>query len=392
VVRFAADNGLAVSVRSGGHSLAGLGTNDGGIVINMRHFSDVEVLDQEKRLVRIGSGAVWGDVALKLKQYGLGLTSGDTATVGVGGLTHAGGIGWMVRQEGLTIDHLFAAEVVNGRGNIIRASKDDAEHVDLLWAVRGGAGNVGAVTHFEFIAHPVGDVHFGTLTFKFDNRKEIVTGWRDYMRIAPEELTTTCMVMPAFMGGEPTVMVLCCYNGTDQEKANAALAPLRELPELISDDIAIKPYTDILEEGYPPEEGTKVVARSLFMCSFSDEAIDIIVSNPNRPYMIRSLGGAMSRVSPDATAFAHRDSEVMLILPAFARADATEEEIAAALEPWSKLKNLGEGSYMGFSSVTADEEVHRVFPPATYAKLAAIKQKYDPNNIFSQNYNVSLSR
>lgn len=390
-IRFAISAELPISVRSGGHSNAGLSTNDGGIVIDLCHFANVEVLDAEKRIVRIGSGALWGDVARKLQEHGLGLTAGDTSTVGVGGLTQGGGIGWMARQYGLTIDHLVAAQIVDDNGTIIRATADDPEYADLFWAIRGGAGNMGIVTHFEFIAHPVSTVHFGALTFKLDNLKVLLTGWRNYMRIAPEELTTSFIVMPGFGGGEPSAIIACCYNGADEQAASEALAPLRSLDTPVSDAIESKPYADVLEEAHPPK-GMRVIVRNTFMRDFSDEAIDIIAAHPEKIYMIRSLGGAMNRIAADDTAFAHRDSEVMVVVPTFIEPGATEVEIAAALEVWNQLKALGEGSYIGFSSDATEEEVRRAFPPATYARLAAIKQEYDPQNIFNQNYNIKPGR
>src|SRR5690606_30919017 len=225
-IRFAQDNQLKLSVRSGGHGATGLSTNDGGLVIDLSHFNSVEVLDPAQRLVRIGTGAKWGDVAQALAPHGLAISSGDTLSVGVGGLTLGGGIGWMVRKYGLAIDNLVAADVVTANGELVRASKD--ENPDLLWALEGGGGNFGVVTAFEFVAQPVRKVFFGNIVYGLDNLAELIAGWRDGMRKAPEELTTMLVTLPSFMGMPPAAIVMCCYAGDDQAAADKALKPFRE--------------------------------------------------------------------------------------------------------------------------------------------------------------------
>lgn len=378
---------MTISVKSGGHSNAGLSTNNGGMVIDLCHFADIEIIDKEMRIVRIGSGATWGKVAEELQRHGLAISSGDTKTVGVGGLTQGGGIGWMVRQYGLTIDSLVAAEIVVADGSIIHASADEPESAELFWAIRGGAGNMGVVTHFEFMTHPVSNVYFGPLTYNLDNVDKLLKGWRDYMRIAPVELTTSFLAMPSFMGNDPMAIILCCYNGDDKAKAEEAIAPLRALAPVIADGVEEMPYAHVLEEAHPPQ-GMRAIVRNTFMHEFTDEAIDVITKYSDHIFMIRSVRGAMNEVPADATAFAHRDNEAMIVAPAFVQADASDAEVKEAMKAWEELKALGKGSYIGFSSDATDEEVHRAFPPETYARLTTIKQRYDPGNIFNQNYNV----
>lgn len=186
-IGYAVEHDLVLSVRSGGHSGMGYGTNDDGVVIDLSLINDIEVLDDAEGLVRIGSGALWGDVATTLAKHGLSLTSGDTVSVGVGGLTQGGGVGWMVRTYGLTIDSLVAADVVTADGQQLRASADS--HEDLFWAIRGGGGNVGVVTHFEFLAQRVTQVHAGTIMYDVDDVASLVKGWCTALRESPRSST-----------------------------------------------------------------------------------------------------------------------------------------------------------------------------------------------------------
>ncbi|HSW65782.1 MAG TPA: FAD-binding oxidoreductase [Bacillota bacterium] len=384
-VRFAADNSLVLSVRSGGHSNGGLSTNDDGVIIDTRHLDGVELLDEAKHLVRLGAGLTWGEAAKALQEYGLALSSGDTRTVAVGGLAVGAGIGWMVRKYGLTIDSLVAAEVVTADGSILRVS--DSEHSDLFWAIRGGGGNFGIVTSFDFVAHPVAKVFAGSIVFSRDHFKELLTGWRDVMRAAPEELTTMFLAMPSFGGNPPAAMVLCCYAGDDKDAAMKAIDPLLQLDKPLKQDIAEKAYGDVLEDAHPPK-GMRIVVNNIFIKDFSEDVINLVANQPDSIFQIRSVGGAMNRVSKDATAFPHRDSEVLVISPTFLPPDATDADIARALQPWDKIEAHGSGAYASFYSDITDKHVAAAFPGATYKRLAEIKAKYDPNNLFNQNCNI----
>jgi FAD/FMN-containing dehydrogenase len=183
-VRFAASTGLLLSVRGGGHGFVGFGTNDGGVVIDLGKLADVEVIDKERHLVRIGGGATWGQVAAALASHGLAISSGDTKSVGVGGLTLTGGIGWKVRKYGLALDNVAAADVVTANGQVVHASAQ--ENPELFWAIRGGGGNFGIVTAFEFEAHPTTDVFFGKIAFPASQAAAVLHGWADYLLTAPK--------------------------------------------------------------------------------------------------------------------------------------------------------------------------------------------------------------
>lgn len=385
-IQFATQNSLMLSIKSGGHSMAGHSTNDGGMVIDLMHLNEVEVLDKAKHLVRIGAGGVWGDVAKKLQKHHLAISSGDTTTVGVGGLTLGAGVGWMVRKYGLAIDNLAAAEVVTANGRVLRASKD--ENSDLFWAIRGGGGNFGIVTHFEFYAHPVGQVYAGNITYNQDNLAAKLKAWRDYMRVAPEELTTMFVTLPSFGPDMPaSVIIMCCYAGDNEAQAMKVLDPLLHLGDVLDNDIAKKDYADVLEEANQPP-GVKVVVNNAFIREFTDEIIDLLAKQTGQILQIRSVGGAMNRVKPDATAFPHRDNEVLIISPVFLDPNATQDQTDAALAPWRETAKHASGVYISFFSQSTAKELADAYPGETFERLVKIKQKYDPNNVFNQNYNI----
>lgn len=384
-IQYGIEHSLVISVRSGGHSNGGFGTNKGGLVIDLMHLNGVEVIDDNRHLVRVGAGATWVKVAEALQEHGLAISSGDTKTVGVGGLTLGAGIGWMVRKYGLAIDNLVAAEVVMADGRVLRASESD--HGDLFWAVRGGGGNMGVVTSFDFVAHPVANVYAGNVTYGLDDLTGLLKGWRDYMRTAPEDLTTMFMVMPDFGGMPPSAVILCCYDGDDKAAAMEAIDPLLRLGKVMSHDIAEKAYADVLGDAHVPS-GVKIVVNNVFVQDFNDELIDIISRQKDRILQIRSLGGAMNRVPADATAFAHRDSEVLIVSPVFLAPDASDSTIEVALKPWREIVRFGTGAYSNFFSSATKKEVAAAYPAATYERLAEIKRRYDPRNVFNQNLNI----
>jgi len=384
-IAYAKSNGLVLSVRSGGHSGAGHSTNDDGVVIDLSHFKDIEVIDEQEHLVRIGGGAKWGDIAKTLGEHNLAISSGDTKSVGVGGLTLGGGIGWMVRKYGLALDNLVAADIVTADGKTLHLSKTD--NPELFWAIRGGSGNFGVVTHFEFRAHPIKNVVAGTITYKLDDTNKLIKGWRDVMRQAPEELTTMFLIMPSFGGNPAAAVIMACYAGDDEAVAMQAIEPLTKLGDAIGKDIKQKEYAEVLEEAHPPQ-GMKIIVHDTFIKDFSDEVIEAIAGQEGLVLQLRYLGGAMNRVSADATAFAHRENEVLVVSPTFVGPSATDEEIDKALEPWNKIEAFGNGSYCNFLSDASEKSITASYPEATYDRLVQLKKQYDPANIFNQTYNI----
>jgi FAD/FMN-containing dehydrogenase len=394
-LRHAAEAGLPVSVRSGGHSLAGFGTHTSGMVIDLRNLRSVRILDHGTRRVRVGAGATWGAVAGTLGQAGLALTSGDTASVGVGGLTLGGGIGWFVRKHGLAIDNLAGADLVTASGQQVRT--DDERHAGLFWALRGGGGNFGVAVGFDFIAQPVASVHYGAIVYRLDGGSggpvsalpPLIARWRDLVRASDESLTTALTLVPPRPGQPATVMARCCYAGADAGAAAAALAPFRRLAPVAADGVRLVPYAGVLdEEGMPP--GVRVEMRNAFFRALLEEDIAGIVELFAAGCMVelRGLGGAFGRVPSDATAFAHRDAEVLLVAASAVPPGAPPELASRALAAWPAVAARGSGAYVGLLGSADAADVAAAYPPATHERLATIKRHYDPGNVFRRNHNI----
>ena len=373
---------LTLAIRSGGHNVLGFGNIDGGAVLDLSGLDGVEVLDG--RLVRIGAGARWGAVAGALAAHGLALTSGDTASVGVGGLTQAGGIGWMVRKHGLTVDSLVAADVVTADGRVVRASA--TENADLFWALRGGAGNFGVVTSFDFRAAEVSTVHFGTITFALDDVAGMVRRWAAAMAAAPDELTSQLTFMPTFGEFPGGAVVHVCLASAD----TAALAPLRTIGTVVAEDVAEHRYADVLEDVQPPP-GIRRVADNALVESVGPalaEAIATAYAGGGRAVFLRSLGGAFGRVGPADTAFAHRGAEALVVSAAILPADASDEQVARAHADWEPIGAHGVGSYAGFLGSDSPEHVLSLWPYPTLTRLREVKRTWDPDNTFRRNFNI----
>ncbi len=358
------------------------------MVIDLVRISQIEVADRASRQVRIGAGATWGAVAAVLQPHGLGLTAGDTRDVGVGGLTLGGGIGWLVRRYGLAIDSLIGADLVTADGQLLHADAD--HHGELFWALRGGGGNFGVVTSFDFIAQPVTSVHYGAIGYDPGNLPQLIGGWRDLMRASEENLTTTLALTPPMFGQPASATLLCCYAGPDGDAAARALEPFRQLGPVTSDDIRAMPYAEVLEDARRPG-GMRIETRNTLVADLGNEfigTIEALFGGRRTALALRSLGGAVARVPADATAFAHRDAEVMLVAGMFLPADATPEQVGEALAPWAPLAAHGSGAYVNFLGSASEADVAAVYPPATYQRLAAVKKAYDPQNVFRRNHNI----
>ena len=390
-LRYAAENDLVLSVRSGGHSGMGHSTNDGGIIIDMKNFVETTIVDKAKGIVRVGSGALWGNVAHRLESEGLVVSAGDTKSVGVGGLTLGGGIGIMVRKFGLAIDQLVGAEVVTADGRVVRADKN--ENADLFWALRGGGGNFGIVTHFDFAAHRLGDVFFGSVTYELDNIKQLLTGWRNATRTSPKEVTTTLVVMPGFNGAPQSAVLLYCFAGNDKEASDNALAPFLKIAPVGNQNVVLMPYADALQEAHPPA-GVIPAVKDGLMRTLSDDFIDILTTvyegATDKMMFLRSLGGAVADHTDDETAFSHRNAEALLVCAAFLPEGATAAAAQAALKFFDeKIAPLAEGAYPNFFSTYNDDDFARMYPDATLRRLNKIKDSYDPTNLFAMNYNIT---
>jgi FAD/FMN-containing dehydrogenase len=390
-VMFAASTGLSLSVRGGGHSFPGFGTNDGGVVIDLSRLASVEIIDSERHLVRIGGGATWGKVAAVLAPHGLAISSGDTKSVGVGGLTLTGGIGWKVRKHGLALDNVVAAEVVTASGEVVQASA--AQNPELFWAIRGGGGNFGIVTAFDFAAHPTTDVFYGKIAFPASEAATVMQGWADYLRTAPADLTSTADLANPFRGPEAPVEIHVAFDGDDPELAAQAIDPIRRLGTVLADDVAPRPYADILEDGTPPPPGLKFAIRSAFVGQESVPAVlqilaEVRASEVSPFIAVRSLGGAVSRVPGDATAYAHRQAELMFVTTSAGPAPAVAAARPALEAIWARLAPHVSGAYANFLSAATAADVAAIYPSEVYNRLAAVKRQYDPGNLFARNHNI----
>jgi FAD/FMN-containing dehydrogenase len=384
-------NHLPLSIRSGGHSGMGHSTNDDGVIIDMKNFSDVIILDESKGIVRVGSGAHWGDVARKLTPKGLVVSAGDTKSVGVGGLTLGGGIGIMARKYGLAVDQLIGAEVVAADGRTLTVNK--SENADLFWALRGGGGNFGVVTHLDFAAHRLGNVFFGIVAYQLDDLKQVLTGWRDATRKSPREVTTTLVIMPGFGGNPSSAQLLYCFAGEDEAANNDALAPFLEVAPIVSQSVTRTPYADALQEAHPPVGVIPSVKDGLIK-SMDDTIVDILTTiytgATDKMMFLRSLGGAIQDTDAHETAFTHRDAEALLVCAAFLPSDAPNEAKQTSMHFFDeKIAPLLEGAYSNFFSMYNEADFARMYPAETLARLRAIKAIYDPDNIFSRNYNIT---
>ncbi len=387
-VKYANANSLTISIRSGGHGSPGFATNNGGMVIDLFNINKIEVIDKSNGIVRVGAGAKWGDVAKELERYNLAISSGDTKSVGVGGLTLGGGIGWMVRKYGLTIDSLLAADVVTSDGNILHLS--DKENSDLFWAIKGGGGNFCIVTDFEFIARTISKVVFGTIQYGMEELQSVLTGWSKYMEIADENLNSSVRIMPSLFGMQAGIYILVCYAGSDDSHSQQAIEPLLKLGKVIQQNIKEMNYADVLEEPMHPPAHLKIVIKNMFARELGDGLIGKVCEmfgKDNSPVIqIRSINGANNRIASDATAFAFRDSKIIIVAGIFVPASITESELEKVMIPLNLLSEESIGTYVNF--ISEDENINDIYPEATYNRLLQVKQKYDPQNILNQNYNI----
>lgn len=397
VVRFAAEAGLAVAVRSGGHGLSDDMFVDVPILLCLSQMKGITI-DAKAGTARVQPGVTSGDLAPAANAHGLALTTGDTSSVGMGGLTNGGGIGFMVRKYGLTIDNLISAQVVTADGKIVTCS--EKENADLFWGVRGGGGNFGVVTEFEYRLAPVNQILGGGIVFPAT--REAIRGYVDYTPDAPEDLTTIGQLMPAppapFIPpdwvGKPIFMVLVCWTG-EIEEGQKAVGPLRALGTPIAEIIAPMPYPGIYNltaEAAVPH-GNSV--RSQFQLQISDADIDAMLeAMPKGTAMmnmvqIRGLGGAFGRVPATATAFSDRDARYLTSIIAVwedPKEDASpHREWIRTL--WDKVDDERTGVYVNFLETEGDDRIEECYGE-NFPRMQELKRKYDPMNMFRFNQNI----
>jgi FAD/FMN-containing dehydrogenase len=396
VVSYARDNGVALAVRSGGHSVAGHSVSDGGIVLDLGALKGLDI-NVEERTAWAGAGVTAGEYTVAAGAYGLATGFGDTGSVGLGGLTLGGGIGYLVRKYGLTIDDLLAAEMVTADGQFLHV--DSTTHPDLFWAIRGGGGNFGVVTRFKFRLHPVDTVVGGMLILPAI--PDLVRTFVAEAEAAPEELSIIANVMtappmpfvPAEYHGKLITMAMLVYAG-DVGAGERAIAPFRALATPIADMIRPMRYPEI----YPPDpEGYHPIAasRTMFVDSIDQSTVDVIFAHLRASTaqmavtQIRVLGGAMARVPVEATAFAHRTRRIMMNVAALYGSPAEAAKHEAWVSAFAAELRQGEpGVYVNFLGDEGAEQVHAAYPGSTWDRLATIKGRYDPTNLFRLNHNI----
>lgn len=395
-VTLARETGLELAIRSGGHSVAGHSVSDGGIVIDLRNMKALEI-DTQNRTAWAETGLTAGEYTIAAGEYDLATGFGDTGVVGIGGITLGGGVGFLLRKNGLTIDDLLAAEIVTAEGQILHVNAET--HPDLFWAIRGGGGNFGVATRFKFRLHEISTVWGGMLFLPAT--ADVITSFISEAEAATEDLSTIVNIMPAppmpflppEVHGQLVIMAMMVYSGP-VEAGERVLAPFRALAKPIADMLRPMRYPEM----YPPEGNDyhpTAMSNTMFVDSIEHDSAKAIVeylqsSNAAvRITQLRVLGGAMARVLPDATAFAHRKSRIMANIATFY--DGPEDR--PVRETWvtefaAALRQKDSGKYVNFMGDEDRARIRDAYPGTTWERLTAVKARYDPTNLFHLNQNI----
>lgn len=400
-LEFAGRNGLPISARGGGHGFSGKAVCDDGVVIDLSAMSAVQV-DQKAKTARVGGGATWGQVDRETQAFGLAVTGGVDSRTGVGGLTLGGGIGFLARAHGLTIDSLLAAEVVLADGRVVRASAD--EHPDLFWALRGGGGNFGIVTAFDFQLHEVGpEVMTAQVFHPMEGAAEALRFYRDYMTEAPDDVLCFAMFVnvppvepfPEDQHGRTGLALVACHAG-DLDEGAAVLEPLESFGDPMFSALAPMPYA-VLQSSFDggAPDGARYYGKAMYLDEVSDDLIDVLVSRVDPlpgPYsnaFFEPLGGAVARVDPSATAFPHRRVPFGLAIGAgWDDADDDERAIAWVRELHRAVAGHGSGgAYLNYLDSDDATKTALAWGP-NHDRLRQIKATYDPGNVFHGNMDI----
>lgn len=399
-VQFASAHDLLVSVRGGGHNIAGSGVCDGGLMIDLSLMRGVRV-DPNARTARVQGGATWGDLDHETQAFGLATPGGVISTTGIAGLTLGGGMGWLSRRYGLSVDNLRAVDVVTADGELVTAS--DHEQPDLFWGIRGGGGNFGIVTSFEFALHEVGPaVLAGPTVYRLKDAPRVLRHYRDFAREAPRECCVWAALMTApplpflpeeFHGTKILSVLQCCAD--DIEQGEQILRPLRTYGNPIADAVGPMPFTvlqSLLDAQYA--SGMRNYWKSHNFTQLSDEALDLLVAyaetfpTPQSDMVIHHLGGAINDIASDATAYPHRDI-AFAVTPGARWEDPGLDEVCVGwVRAWhdAMATHASGGSYVNFISEGDGRE--QAAYETNYERLGKLKGKYDPTNFFRMNQNI----
>lgn len=401
-VTFARENDLLVAVRGGGHNVAGTAVCDDGIVIDLSEMNGV-VVHPEEQTARVQGGATWAEVDRETQQFGLVTPGGIVSETGVAGLTLGGGYSHLRRKYGLTCDNLRSVNLVTADGEFLTASEEENE--DLFWALRGGGGNFGVATSFEFELHELGPevAHAGT-AYPIEKAPTILRKWREFINGAPDEITSDAAFwsipeheeFPADLHGTPVIITAGVYAGPADE-GEESLQPLREFDEPLIDLSGVDPYTHVQKQFDPFfQEGVRGYWKSRYLGGLDDQAIETIVEyaserpSPRTIVPIRARGGQLNRVDPEATAFWDRHSPFQLSIDGcWTRPGDDEEMIAWVREFWEAMEpHASDSMYFNFASGDEGEEMIRTTFGENYSRLVEVKNEYDPNNLFRLNTNI----
>jgi FAD/FMN-containing dehydrogenase len=401
-VRFAAEHRVLLSIHGAGHNIAGNAVCDGGVVISFARMKDVAV-DPASRTVRVQPGATLGDLDAATQVHGLAVPTGINSTTGIAGLTLGGGFGWLSRKHGMTVDNLLSADVVLADGSSVVAS--ETEHTDLFWGLRGGGGNFGVVTSFEFQAHPIGpEVLSGLIVHPFSDAPSVLRAYRDYLKGVSDEVTVWVVLrkapplpfLPEEVHGTPVVVLAAMYAG-DMAEGEAALAPLRAIGNPIADVIGPHPFAG-WQQAFDPllEPGARNYWKTHDFTEMSDEVIDAALEfvptlpDPQSEVFFAQLGGAQGRVADDATAYQGRSAGFLMnVHGRWSDPEADERCIAWCRDLYERMTPLATGeAYVNFMTEDEGERVETAYG-SSYARLVDVKNTYDPTNLFRMNQNVA---
>lgn len=404
-IALAREQGVPLAVRGGGHSVPGFGVCDGGVVLDLSPLKSIEV-DQVARRVRVGAGTNWGELDRATQSFGLAVTGGLVTTTGVGGLTLGGGIGHLMRRCGLTCDNLVGAELVTADGAVIQVNEE--ENPELLWGLRGGGGNFGVVTRFDFALHEVGPaVVAGAIFFPMAEARAFLRFYREWQTTLPDAMTTILVLriapvapfLPPGVHGEPVIAMTACWSGRLDE-GERLLEPVRRFSRPLADLVARKPYVEhqsMFDASAPP--GMQNYLKSGNLSGLPDVAIDVVVeqasrmTSPQSVTQIYQLGGAVSRVPEHATAYSDRGAAFNWVIAAQwtdPQDPKTPEHIRWTREYHEALRSCTTGGvYVNFLMNEGQDRVRAAYGDAKYARLLALKQGYDPDNVLRFNQNIS---
>ena len=394
-VNFARDNGLRVAVRGGGHSFPGHSVCDGGLVIDLSQMRSTRV-DPAARTARAQAGAKWIDFDHETQAFGLATTGGTASDTGIAGLTLGGGLGWLSSKHGLTIDNLLSADVVTADGRFLTASA--TENQDLFWGLRGGSGNFGVVTSFEYRLHAVGPTILGGMVmYPVAKTREVLRFYKQFSKDAPDELTVSAGILDP-PDSETVIALIGCYCGP-LDKGAAVVRPVKSFGSPLQDVLGPIPYAaqqSLTDTGFPA--GSYYYTKGGFLADLTDEAIEVFVQyaatkpSPLSGVLVQTVCGAASRVDSKATAFPHRTLPYApVIVSQWRDAADSDKNVAWARDFWRALESFASGAYVNDLG-RDDEDRIRTAYGANYERLAALKDKYDPDNFFRINPNIKPAR